>query len=195
MEPGSPAPAEPNGLLTPHPRSCIVPRSMQTHEAASKPADGNPIHVCFVCTGNVCRSPMAEGLFAAMVREHLPHAKVSSAGVSAWPGQGASPETLEMLRQEGLDLDGFGSRQLDREILAEASHIFAMTRQHLRVIESRFPEFTDKTYLLTEFAADDRLRDRDVPDPIGLGIGAYRETRDLLKKALPSILAFIKQTT
>lgn len=138
---------------------------------------------------------MAEGLFRAMAREQLPDAQVSSAGTTAWPGQPASPETVELLQLDGLDLPGFRSRPLDEIILAEATHIFAMTRDHLRAIESRFPEFADKAYLVTEFAADDRVRDSDVPDPIGLGLSAYEATRDTLRQALPAVLAFVQQTT
>ncbi len=168
---------------------------MATNEANPIPEDGNPIHVCFVCTGNICRSPMAEGLFRAITREHLPTARVSSAGTSAWPGQAASPETLELLRLDGLDLPEFRSRPLDEQILKEATHVFAMTRDHLRAIEARFPEFADKAYLVTEFVADDRIRDSDVPDPIGLGLTAYKDTRNTLRLALPAVLAFVQQTT
>ena len=67
--------------------------------------------VLFVCTGNTCRSPMAEGLFRAAARERgLGEVSVGSAGVAAMDGGAASPETLEVLRQRGLELEGFHSR-------------------------------------------------------------------------------------
>ncbi len=151
-------------------------------------------HVLFVCTGNVCRSPMAEMLFRELVSE-LGDFKVSSAGVGAMPGQPASQHTADLLRAEGIDPANFKSQPLTYELMRDATHIFAMSAQHLLVMEHDFPELMDKAYLVTEFAADDKLRGRDVADPIGMGRKAYEETRDMLRACLPSVAAYIKQTS
>jgi glycine hydroxymethyltransferase len=136
---------------------------------------------------------MAEALFRDLVKER-PDYQVLSAGVGAYPGDSASRHTLELLRRMGLDLAGFKSRQVSRELLEDVTHIFALSEGHLRAIEMMFPEAADKTYLVSEFAADDDLRGRDVHDPFGAGLDAYEETRDILLKVLPSVVAYIDQT-
>ncbi|MBX7210995.1 MAG: low molecular weight protein arginine phosphatase [Verrucomicrobiaceae bacterium] len=150
-------------------------------------------NVLFVCTGNICRSPMAEALFREMVKGRADY-RVGSAGVSAMPGQPASAHTANILREKGVDLSAFRSRPLTLDLMEKATHIFAMAAHHLEAIEMDFPQAAGKAYLVSEFCAEDALRDQDVPDPIGMGRAAYDETREMLDKMLPSVLSYIEQT-
>lgn len=153
-----------------------------------------PKHVLFVCTGNTCRSPMAEGLFRKAVNGRNDYV-VSSAGVSASKGTPANPETVMILKKRGASLDKFGSRLVSKAILEEATHVFAMTRSHLQTLEARFPEFSDKFHLVREFAGIPvKGGEIDVPDPIGMGTAAYLETATALEEAIPTIIAYIDQT-
>jgi RpiB/LacA/LacB family sugar-phosphate isomerase len=136
---------------------------------------------------------MAEALFRELVRGRQDY-DVLSAGIGAYPGDVASRHTAEILTELGLDASNFRSRQLTKEIIDAATHIFAMSRSHIAAIEAEFPEGADKVYLLSEFAADDALRGRDVSDPFGAGRAAYEHVRDTLRKLLPSVLAYIDQT-
>ena len=136
---------------------------------------------------------MAEGLFRRLV-EKRGDFEVASAGVAALPGQPASGHTLAALRDEKIDLSYFRSQPLTRRLAAEATHIFVMTGGHHAMVEATFPDAADKTYLVTEFCPDPAVMGRDVPDPIGMGREAYLETRAVLKRALPSVAAFIDQT-
>ncbi|WP_395753498.1 low molecular weight protein arginine phosphatase [Prosthecobacter sp.] len=150
-------------------------------------------NVLFVCTGNTCRSPMAEALFRELVKERADY-QVSSAGVAAAPGMPASKHTAALLKSRGVNLSGFQSRMLDKKILEAATHVFAMSSHHMAAIVDEFPEQTDKIYLVSEFAAEDALRGKDVSDPFGQGLQAYEETLQALEKMLPSLLAYIDQT-
>jgi protein-tyrosine-phosphatase len=150
--------------------------------------------VLFVCTGNTCRSPMAESLFRKAV-EGRDDFVVKSAGVAAYPGDKANPETTKLLSGRGLKLDGFRSQPLSKELVEEATHIFAMTSGHLEALENLFPDYSDKFYLTCEFVEiPGRGVAADVPDPIGMGRKAYEETAKTLDLAIPSLIAFIDQT-
>ena len=150
-------------------------------------------HVLFVCTGNTCRSPMAETLFRDLVKDRADYT-VSSAGVGAYQGDLASAHTEQLMAERGLDMSAFRSRFITEEIVHEATHIFAMSRGHYGAIEDMFPEVADKLYLVSEFAPDDAMRGQDVNDPFGAPREVYMETRDTLLKILPSIKAYIDQT-
>lgn len=152
-------------------------------------------NVLFICTGNTCRSPMAEALLREAVAGRNDF-QVSSAGVSASSGSPRNPETAALLKARGVPLDGFVSRQVTTAILAKATHVFTMTSSHLDVLESRFPEHSDKFYLTCEFADIPRLGiGADVPDPIGLGRKAYEEVAEMFDLAIPAIIAYIDQTS
>lgn len=149
--------------------------------------------VLFVCTGNTCRSPMAEVLFRDLVKERDDYT-VASAGIAAAPGMAASKHTAMLLKARGLDLTLFQSRMLDKTMLEAATHVFAMSANHRAAIEEEFPTHSDKVYLVSEFVADDILRGRDVMDPFGQSRHAYEQTLRDLEKMLPSLIAYIDQT-
>jgi len=122
--------------------------------------------------------------------------EVSSAGVSASPSTPSSPETNAILKKRGAALEKFGSRPVSAAILSKATHVFAMTRSHLQILENRFPQHADKFYLVCEFVDMPRKGNvTDVPDPIGMGRTAYEEVAAVLESAIPTIIAYIDQTT
>jgi protein-tyrosine-phosphatase len=142
----------------------------------------------FVCTGNTCRSPLAEGLLrhALGARQDI---LVKSAGVAAGNGQSANPQTLSVLEEVGVDLSSHRSQSVYSKLLADAEWIVAMTNDHRDVLLSLFPEVADRTNLLCDFIPGQE--GQDVPDPIGMGRDAYLHTRDVIVDAIPGILARI----
>ncbi|MBV9874541.1 MAG: serine hydroxymethyltransferase [Verrucomicrobia bacterium] len=146
--------------------------------------------VLFVCTGNVCRSPMAEGLFGRMIAER-PDLRVLSAGVSTYPGQPPSAHAVEVLAELGIDISQHRSRPLSEKVVDEADWIIAMTRSHLDSIIYLFPRAAEKVYLLREF--EPGATSLDVADPIGMGLEAYRAARDIIRNGLPGLMQFVDQ--
>ena len=115
---------------------------------------------------------------------------VASAGVATGYGQMPSASGVQALRQWNIDITDIRSQPLSDELVEWATHIFAMTRSHLDAILTFYPEAANKAWLACEFDPD--LADfPEVPDPIGLGLHAYLQTRDVLNKAMSSLLQFI----
>src|SRR4029077_12648912 len=150
-------------------------------------------NVLFVCTGNICRSPIAEGLFRQLIgnRKDL---EVASAGVHAVRGHPPSLSAVQVCAATAVDISGLRSQPLTTSLVERSTHIFAMTGAHLETIQLLFPHGADKSYLLREFEEPGTTVWRDVPDPIGLGRDVYEVCARTIQNALPSVLAFIEQS-
>lgn len=130
--------------------------------------------VLLVCSGNTCRSPMAEALLRRALEQHGPTGvTVSSAGTGASPGAPASEGAYLVALEAGLDLSAHRARLLTAEMVRESRLILAMSRSHLR----RAVELggAGKSYLLGDFGGEGRVP-AEVADPFGAGLEEYRDT-------------------
>jgi glycine hydroxymethyltransferase len=148
--------------------------------------------ILFICTGNVCRSPMAEALFrrAAAGRGTF---QVISAGLGAMDGQPPTTHSVTAMRELGLDITGQRSQMLTADLVRQADYIFGMTHSHVDAIELLYPQAAEKTFLLREF--DDTLEEfeKDIPDPIGGAYLVYEHCRDQIEQGIASLLKFMEQ--
>src|SRR5947199_4167548 len=149
--------------------------------------------VLFVCTGNICRSPIAEGLFRRLIGNRG-DIEVVSAVVHAVRGQPPSLYAVQVCAEDATDISDVRSQPLTAALVDRATHIFAMTGAHLETIQLLFPQGADKSYLLREFEEPGTTVWRDVPDPIGLGRDVYEVCARTIKNALPSVLSFVEQS-
>ncbi len=143
--------------------------------------------ILFVCTGNTCRSPMAEALFKKMLPKNE-KIESSSAGVQTMPGLPASMMTLRVLEEEGIVFSNFTSQPVRQELIEGATYIFAMTQQHRDFLIRHYPQHQEKVLLLTEWTTQE-----DLPDPIGGGFHDYQECCNVIKTALETILFFVQE--
>jgi tRNA threonylcarbamoyl adenosine modification protein (Sua5/YciO/YrdC/YwlC family) len=143
------------------------------------------VHILFVCTGNTCRSPMAEGIFRQMVAERLGcdagelfarGIVIESAGTLGVTGGGASREAVEVCRQRDIDISGHHSRGLTIELILPADYIYTMARHHIDVIRSLAPRESGKAVPLDP--------EEDIADPIGGTVEDYARVADKISAAL-----------
>jgi len=154
-----------------------------------------PKTVLFVCSGNICRSPIAEGFLKKMLRDRLGEAseeiQVLSAGLNVFEGY-ATEEAFQLMRDEGVDLSNFRSRQLTLEMVEKADLILTMQRSHKLHVFALDPRARDKTFTLKEFSGE--TEKPDIADPYGRGIEAYKACAEEIKggvdKAFEKILRF-----
>lgn len=112
-------------------------------------------HILFVCTGNTCRSPLAEGLCRMMAKREGLSVEVRSAGVSATDGTPVSRHSGDILRQKGAAGGLSGSRFLRKDEVVWADLILTMTMSHKRMVLERHPDAVDKIYTLKEFVQEE----------------------------------------
>lgn len=120
-------------------------------------------HLLFVCTGNTCRSPMAEGLFRLVAGREGVSAEARSAGVFAVNGMPISGHAAEILRDKGATAPPV-SQEMTEELAEWADMILTMTTSHKKQVIQQFPGAVDKTYTLKEFAAADSEQSRIVEE-------------------------------
>lgn len=147
----------------------------------------------FVCTGNTCRSPMAEGLFRKLLSDKLGCLEdeladrgfiVGSAGLAAALGAPPSPEGVTILAEEGIDIRSHESQPLTERLLDQSDHLYTMTQGHRLAILAERPDLEETVKLLSP-------EGHDISDPIGGGFQCYVDCKKEIEKHLKSIIAQI----
>ncbi|MBI4371604.1 MAG: low molecular weight protein arginine phosphatase [Elusimicrobia bacterium] len=149
------------------------------------PSAASPRRLLFVCTGNTCRSPMAQFLLQRLAGEAGLPWSASSAGVAAVPGSPLNPAAARALAARGVAGARHAARPLDQALLDEADAVYALAREHRDAVAARFPKSAAKVKVLREDAG---LAGHDVPDPLGADDAAYAACAASIEEALKLIL-------
>jgi protein-tyrosine-phosphatase len=144
------------------------------------------VNVLFVCTGNTCRSPLAEALMRHLLRERkVEGVTVASAGTGAWLGAPASEGSYLVALEDGVDLSAHRAQPLTPELAAKADLILTMSRSHRQRLSDL--GYGDRTFLLGEYAGRSGTA-AEVDDPYGGSLSDYRDTYTQLKTLLGSVV-------
>ena len=138
-------------------------------------------NILFICIGNICRSPMAEGL----LKQRLPEKAVYSAGINALIGAPADRLSVQVMWENGIDISAHRARSLGAWMVSGADLILTMDQDQKRFIELRYPGSRGKLLRLGEFGH------YDVPDPFRQGLAAFRASHDLIVQGVDDLVARI----
>ena len=141
--------------------------------------------ILFVCTGNICRSPIAQFLAERLAREAGLPWRAASAGVAAEVDWGMEPGAINALKNRGITGASHSARQIDEEMMADSDAIYALTRSHRATIVSRFPQHAAKVAVLREAAG---LPGADVSDPYGENDAVYEACAARIEEALTILI-------
>lgn len=153
--------------------------------------------ILFICTGNTCRSAMAEGIFKKILKRRTKDYikfNIISAGISALPGMSPTPEAILVMFEQGIDISQHQAQALQKELIKKADLILVMTNEHKEFIHKEFIFAQSKTFLLKKFTLNNKSesnqnneRNYEIIDPIRRKIEFYRIVAKELKKNLEKI--------
>lgn len=142
------------------------------------------LKLLFICTGNTCRSPMAEGLAREMFGDAV---QVGSAGMGACEGESASTHALEVLKEQKVDISKHRSRRIRAELMVDVDWIIPMTQAQEEALRRLFPQYEHKTRYLGAWG--NQLR--DVLDPWSGSLEVYRQTAHEIGELLSALKAHL----
>ncbi|MDR1457901.1 MAG: hypothetical protein LBI37_00005, partial [Puniceicoccales bacterium] len=142
------------------------------------------IKIVVICSGNTCRSPMAEALLTKALEQETGAFEVVGAGLSS-TGGGAGANTILAMKKIDMDLSKYKSKKLTQRIINESVVVFCMAKEHLNSLKKLFSNVPSHCYLWRGFLGG---LDEDVVDPFGCDLETYITVRNSISEAIPSIV-------
>ena len=146
--------------------------------------------ITFVCSGNICRSPMAEGILKKLLdkSKFIKQISINSAGTLNLTPTKASDEAIKISQKNQIDISEHRSRPIKRTILDEANLIICMASYHYNILVKNYPEYADKIFILKSMNRDEYLIDPSIADPIGMSEEFYKKIYEEIETELIRLL-------
>ncbi|MCT4592755.1 MAG: low molecular weight protein arginine phosphatase [Anaeromicrobium sp.] len=149
------------------------------------------MNILFVCTGNTCRSPMAEGLMKKLIEKHNLNINIYSAGIFTMDGLSPSENSILAMEEIGINIRDYKSNTITKELINKSHIILTMTKNHKEKILQIIPEISNKLYTLKEYTKIKAYS--DISDPYGQNLNVYKACRDEINRALEMIISELKK--
>ena len=149
--------------------------------------------VVFICSGNICRSPIAEAMLSAMIEKQGLDLEASSAGTLGIEDHAADPDAIKAVGEEGIDLRNHRSRGVSRDIIEDAFAVIVMGPEHEEGLGARYPDTRDSIVRLWEYCPAGREAG-EIEDPLGRGLDEFRRIRDVIREGLDNWLPSIQSS-
>ena len=150
------------------------------------------MNILFICTGNQCRSPIAEALMKKMVQgKNWKDMYITSAGLKTANARSAHPNAITVCKDAGLDLSQHRSQLLTEKIIEDSDIILPMDQNHITELQTRFPKSGKKVKLLTSFSA--KYQNMDISDPLRGGKFGFISSMGIIRDSLEGLLRTLKR--
>ncbi|MDZ7363579.1 MAG: low molecular weight protein arginine phosphatase [candidate division KSB1 bacterium] len=165
-------------------------------------SQNSKFNILFVCSGNSCRSPLAEGLLRMKIPSRLQdEVVIKSAGTLGIEGLPAASYSVQIVQEMGGDISGHRSQGVTKELMAEADLVLAMAAEHVEYLHGEYPQYRENVFLLKRFARAANEpgdhEDDDIFDPIGSSKETYRACAEMidaeLERIMPTLINFIQE--
>ncbi len=148
--------------------------------------------ILVVCTGNACRSPMAEGFLKKDLKVEDGF-EIASAGIFATDGLAPTPDAVHVMNEQGIDISAYSSTAFSSLLAKAADLVLVMSEEHKNFVIKAVPGIDKKVFLYKEFAGADG-EDKNIIDPIGQPVIVYRSVRDEIQNLTQEIIKRIKSS-
>ncbi|PAB58309.1 low molecular weight protein arginine phosphatase [Anaeromicrobium sediminis] len=148
------------------------------------------MNILFVCTGNTCRSPMAEALMKKLIEKHNLNINIYSAGIFTMDGLSPSENSILAMDEIGINIRDYKSNTITRELINNSDLILTMTENHKQKILQIIPKISNKIYTLKEYGKVNG--DINILDPYGQNVHVYKACRDEINRLLEIIINELK---
>lgn len=151
--------------------------------------------IMFVCTGNVCRSAMAEGLLKKMLQDNnINNIYVCSSGLHAYNGQYATDEAIKVMKEEyNVDILNHTSENVRNSKIEEMDLILCATHAQMTTIEYEYPNIDHKVFTMKEYVNGPETTDKDIEDPWGYPMDVYRKCAKQINEVIVKLIEKIKE--